>query len=129
MLGSELAFGAYYFASRKDEAGTQGKFDLEFYGVEGTFHFEGEAKGAYFGGRLGLSKMAYGLEPNQVSASPFHIGVIGGYNYWLAKSLSIGGEIGLYSVTKAEATSLSGTTVAVDRFSVLNFLATIKLWL
>ncbi|MDX9730703.1 MAG: hypothetical protein RBT63_02935, partial [Bdellovibrionales bacterium] len=43
MLGSELAFGAYYFASRKDEAGIQGKFDLEFYGVEGAFHFEGEA--------------------------------------------------------------------------------------
>lgn len=128
-IGTELGLGAYYFTSKKEEGGVIGAFDLDFYGVEGTYHFEGEAKGAYFGVRLGITKMDFGVSPNQVSASPFHAGAIAGYNHWITDSLSLGGDLSFYSVSKGEATSLVGNTVSVDSFSALSFLATLKLWL
>ncbi|CAN5565998.1 hypothetical protein BH10BDE1_BH10BDE1_29490 [soil metagenome] len=128
-IGTELGLGAYYFSAKKEEGGAIGKFDLDFYGIEGTYHFEGEAKGAYFGVRLGITKMDFGVPAAQVSASPFHVGVIGGYNHWVTDNLSIGGDLSFYSVSKGESTALSGTTVSVDSFSALSFLATVKLWL
>lgn len=128
-VGTEFGLGAYYFSSKKDEGGTLGRFDLGFYGVEGTYHFEGEAKGAYFGLRLGITKMDFGTAPNQVAASPFHVGAVAGYNHWLTDFVSVGGDLGFYSVSKGEATSLTGTTVSSDSFSALSFLATVKLWL
>lgn len=128
-IGTELSLGAYYFSSKKDEGGSQGKFDLDFYGVEGAYHFEGEAKGAHFGVRLGITKMDFGVPATQVSASPFHIGVFAGYNHWLTNSISIGGDVSAYSISKGEATALTGATNSVDSFSALSFLATLKFWL
>lgn len=128
-IGTELGLGAYYFSSNKDEGATLGKFDLSFYGVEGTYHFEGEAKGAYFGVRLGITKIDLGLSPYQVSASPFHVGAIAGYNHWVTENVSIGGDLSFYSVSKGTDTSFSGVTVSVDGFSALSFLATVKFWL
>ncbi len=128
-VGTEMGVGAYYFSSKKDEGGTQGKFDMDLYGVQGSYHFEGEAKGAFFGLRLGIAKMDFGVPTAQVSASPFHFGVFAGYDHFITNSFSVGGDVSFYSVSKGEATSLAGTTVSVDAFSALSFLATLKLWL
>lgn len=129
MIGSELAVGAYYLTSKKTETSVVGTFDLDFYGVEGSYHFEGEARGAYFGARLGITKMAFGVSPNDVTASPFHLGVFAGYNKWIMSNLSLGADLGVYSVSKGEATSLTGVTSTVDPFTALTFLATLKFWL
>lgn len=128
-IGSEFAVGGYYSTSHKAEGAPVGQFDLDFYGVEGSYHFEGEARGAYFGARLGITKMDFGVSPNEVTASPFHVGLVGGYNYWLARSVSVGGDLGFYSVSKGEATSRAGVTSTVDSFTALSFLATVKFWL
>ncbi len=128
-IGTEMGLGAYYLTSKKDEGGTLGRFNLDFYGVEGSYHFEGEAKGAYFGLRLGITKIDFGVTGAQVSASPFHAGLFAGYNHWLAESVSVGADVSFYSVSKGEATALNGATVSVDSFSALSFLATLKFWL
>lgn len=128
-IGTEFGLGAYYFTSPKDEGAPVGKFDLNFYGVEGTYHFEGEAKGAYFGIRLGVTKIDIGSGASAVSSSPFHIGVVGGYNHWISDSISIGGDVSAYSVSKGDATALSGVTTSIDAFSALSFLGTLKFWL
>ncbi len=127
-IGTEMGLGAYYFTSPKDEGGTVGKFDLNFYGVEGTYHFEGEAKGAYFGVRLGITKIDLGTGAALVSVSPFHVGAVGGYNHFITDNFSLGGDVSAYSVSKGDAT-VSGVTVSVESFSALSFLATLKLWL
>lgn len=127
-LGSEFGLGAYYLTSKKDEAAPLGTFDLDFYGVEGSFHFEGEAKGAYFAARLGITKIDAETGATKVSVSPFHVGLAGGYNYAIAENVSVGGDIAFYSVSKGEATSLTGAVVSVDSFSALGFLASAKFW-
>lgn len=127
-LGTEYGLGAYYLTSKKDEGGSIGAFDLDLYGVEASYHFEGEAKGAYFGARLGIAKMDVGTGLTKVSVSPFHLGAIGGYNAFINDKFSLGGEVGFYSVSKGEATT-GGVTTTVDSFSALSFLATAKFWL
>jgi len=129
MLGSEFAIGGYYLTSKKSETSSVGTFDLDFYGIEGSYHFEGEARGAYFGARMGITKMNFGVAPSELTASPFHFGAIAGYNKWLGENLSIGADLALYSVSKGEATSLTGLPSTVDSFTALTFLATLKLWL
>ena len=127
-IGTEMGLGAYYFTSPKDEGGTVGKFDLNFYGVEGTYHFEGEAKGAHFGVRLGITKIDLGIGTGMISVSPFHVGAVGGYNHFITDSFSVGGDVSAYSVSKGDAT-VSGVIVSVESFSALSFLATLKFWL
>lgn len=128
-IGTEFAVGAYYLTSKKDEGSPVGQFDLDFYGVEGSYHFEGEAKGAYFGVRMGITKADYGVTGARASASPFHIGAIAGYNHWLTSNVSLGGDVGFYSVSKGDATDAAGVSRTVDGFSALSFLATLKFWL
>ena len=127
-IGTEMGLGGYYFTSQKDEGGAIGNFNIDFYGVEGTYHFEGEAKGAYFGVRLGITKIDVGTGAAAISVSPFHVGAVGGYNHFITDSFSVGGDVSAYSVSKGDAT-VSGVTVAVDSFSALSFLATLKFWL
>lgn len=116
-VGSELGVGGYYLTSHKDEdvAGTKVPFDYDLYGVEGAYHFEGEAKGVYLGGRLGVSKVKAGT----VDGSPMNFGAMAGYNYFLGDHFSLGGEVNFMSVEKAGS---------INGFTMLNFLASAKAW-
>lgn len=121
-IGSELGVGVYYLTSQKDEdltGGVKGKFDFDLYGVELAYHFEGEAKGVYLGGRLGTSKVRVGTPLGNVSTSPFHWGLVAGYNHMIGDHFSIGGEANFMSVAEADN---------IKSFNTLNFLATGKLW-
>jgi hypothetical protein len=119
-LGSEYGLGVYYMSSTKKE--NAGKFDFDLYGVEFGYHFEGDAKGVYFGGRLGTSK----VNVQSASTSPFHWGVMAGYNYMLGEHFSVGGEAGFMSV--ASSTDSSAVGGRIDGFNLLNFVATGKFW-
>lgn len=120
-LGSELGIGGYYLTSQKEEdvRGIKSQFDVDLYGVELAYHFEGEAAGAYMGGRLGTSKVRVGPSGQTSSTSPFHWGLVAGYNYMLGERFSLGGEANFMSVS---------SSTNVDSFSLLNFMATAKVW-
>lgn len=125
-LGSEWGIGAYYLNSQKDEdiLATKTKFNLDLYGVEFAYHFEGEARGVYLGGRVGMSKVTLGT----ASTSPTHFGAVAGYNHFLGDNFSIGGDLSLLQVQSSSTTPTPGVTVAIDSFTTLNFMASAKLW-
>jgi hypothetical protein len=130
-LGSEWGLGAYYLTSKKDESasGVTYSFNYDLYGVELAYHFEGEALGAYVGGRVGTSKITAGVGSTQISTSPTHYGLVAGYNYFLNDNLSLGGEFSYVSVGSSSSTALgSSTSVTIDGFSILNFMASVKFW-
>ncbi len=117
-LGSEYGVGGYYFSSsKKEDAGAGQKFDFNYdlYGVEGSYYFEGEAKGVFLGLRLGLSK----VKSVSSNVSPFHWGLVAGYNKFLGANFSLGGEVSYYSIAAADP---------VSGFNTLNFLAAARLW-
>ncbi len=126
-LGSEYGIGAYYLTSSKDEDTATGKsaFNYDLYGAEFTYQFEGEAAGVYLGGRIGTSKVKSGI----VTTSPMNYGAVAGFNRMLGESFSIGGELSWMSVASSSGTGSGQTTsTPIDAFSMINFLATLKLW-
>ena len=120
-LGTEYGLGVYYFSSQKKE--TPGNFNYDLYGIEFGYHFEGDARGVYFGGRVGTSKLRRDTATTTASPSPFHFGVMAGYNYFLGDHFSIGADASFMSVASA---SDSGNPVS--SFTMLNFMGTAKVW-
>lgn len=113
-LGDNLGLGGYYMSSQKDES-IIGKFNYDLFGVQLSFHFDGDATGAWFGGRIGTSK----VNTTSGSYSPMNLGAVGGYDYLLAEHISLGGEVNWMSISSASPQA---------GFSTLNFLAALKLW-
>lgn len=111
-LGDNLGVGAYWNSSQKDE--TLGKFNYDLYGVQLSYHFDGEASGAWFGGRLGTSKITVAGS----SFSPMNFGLVAGYDYEFAPHVSFGGEINWMSIS---------SSAPLDSFSTLDFLLALKL--
>lgn len=126
-LGSDYAIGAYYLSSTKDEdtATAKSAFNYDLYGAEFTYHFEGEAAGVFFGGRIGTSKVTKGI----VTTSPYNIGAVVGFDRMLGKTFSIGGDFSWMNVASSNGTG-SGQTTSTDisGFNMLNFMATLKIW-
>jgi hypothetical protein len=111
-LGDNLGVGVYYISSQKNE--NLGKFNYDLFGVQFSFHFDGEATGAWFGGRIGTSKVDTGS-----SYSPMNYGLVGGYDYLFIPQASIGGEVSWMSISQS---------APLNSFSSLNFLAALKFW-
>ncbi len=109
--------------SAKTEGSSLGDFNYQFYGVKGTYHFEGEARGVYFGVLAGISKVHVG----NIDTSPTHYGLLAGYDKMLGDMFSIGGEFNYIAVGSSSTTYLNQSQT-VSGFNTLNFAATLKLW-
>lgn len=124
-LGDEYGIGGYYLTSKKDEDVNSQKsaFDYDLFGIEATYHFEGEAAGAFFGARLGTSKVKGGA----LSTSPLNYGAVVGVDKLLGELLSIGAELSWMGVQSSSGT-VNGQSATIPAFSMLNFLVSLKLW-
>jgi hypothetical protein len=112
-IGDNLGVGGYSLSSQKDE--TFGKFNYDLFGVQVSYHFDGDATGAWFGGRIGTTKVDSGA----LNFSPMNIGAVAGYDYLLAQHISLGGEVSWMSISESSP---------LKSFSTLNFLAALKFW-
>lgn len=121
-LDGELGVGAFYITSSKEEtnAGTKFKFDYSFYGLEGSFHFENIADGAFVAARVGLGKVDVGSN----NISPFVWGLNFGYDYYLNEKFSLGIDAGFMNAQGGD----DGNT-HIKGFTALDFLVAAKLWL
>ncbi len=120
-LDGEIGIGGFYYTSSKDEtiAGVDTKFNYDLYGLEGSWHFEGIADGAFVAARLGLAKVkAFGL-----NYSPMTWGIAAGYDYFINEHFSLGAEGGFMSVMNENK-----STRDLDGFLTLNFLVAGKFW-
>ena len=116
-LGSEYGLGAYFLNSEKKEDLTD--FNYQLFGVQLSYHFEGEAAGAYFGARVGISKVKTLIG----ETSPTNYGVVGGYDHALGDRFSLGGEASYMAVAKGTSNGQP-----IDAFGMINFLASLKFW-
>jgi opacity protein-like surface antigen len=128
-LGSEFGVAGYFLTSTKEESANGINYDFKYnlYGVQASYHFEGEAIGAWFGARLGLSKVTTKAGTVEIDGSPFHFGVAGGYDHFLTDNLSLGAEISYLNVAKFNST-VAGVTYESKAFNMINFLGAAKFW-
>ena len=124
-LGSEWGLGAYYLTSGKSESSNNlsGDFNYQLYGIKGTYHFEGDARGVYFGALLGISK----VHITNYDTSPTHYGILGGYDHMLGSMISIGGELS-YIAVGSSSTTYNAQPYDQKSFNTLNFMAELKFW-
>lgn len=124
-LGTEWGLGGYYLSSSKSETSnnTTGDFGYQLYGVKGTYHFEGEARGVYLGGMIGVSK----VHAINYDTSPSHYGVLAGYDKMLGEMFSVGGEFSYISIG-GSSTTYNGASKDVNSFNTLNFSVGVKFW-
>lgn len=121
-LDGEFGIGGFYISSSKEESRSNLDVDFNYnlYGIEGSFHFEGVADGAFFGARVGLAKVKVADQ----NYSPMVWGIHLGYDHFLTEAFSLGCEAGFLSVSgeaKSNATDLDG-------FTMVNFMAVTKMW-
>lgn len=121
-LDGELGFGAYFLTSSKEEdvSGTKVDFNYALYGIEGSFHFEGVADGAYIGLRVGTTKLDVGTTFN---SSPTHFGLVFGYDKFLNDNFSLGVEGSWMSIEESSDSGLKA-----EGFQALNFNLAAKFW-
>lgn len=120
-LDGEFGLGAYFLTSSKEESvgGVDADFNYSLYGLEGSFHFEGVADGAYIAARVGLAKVKAGTS----EISPLAWGLNFGYDHFLNEMFSIGIDAGFMAVQGDKDGAAS-----VDGFTMLNFLVAAKMW-
>lgn len=120
-LDGELGIGGFYLTSSKDETinNQETKFNYDLYGLEGSFHFEGVADGAYIAARVGLAKVSTAAK----NYSPMVWGINFGYDYFIKESFSLGAEGGFMSVASEKKGAFE-----LDKFTMLNFLVAAKFW-
>lgn len=120
-LDGEFGIGAYYLSSSKEEENNGNKFDFnyQFYGFEGSFHFEGVADGAYVGIRAGISK----VEVGSTEFSPTNYGVLFGYDHFISEVWSAGLE-GSYMKVESD----TANNIKLDSFNTIQLMASTKVW-
>ena len=124
-LDGELGLGGYFLSSSKKEKinSVDADFNYSLYGIEGSFHFEGVAEGAFVALRMGMAKIKAG----DGNFSPFSYGLGFGYDHFFTPNVSIGIDAGFMSVQKDNDT-VNGVSVTMKAFNMLNFLVAAKFW-
>ncbi len=124
-LDGELGLGGYFLSSAKKEKVNNVDVDFEYalYGIEGSFHFEGIADGAFVALRMGLAKIKVG----DANMSPFSYGLGFGYDHFINEAFSVGIDAGFMSVQKS-SDSVNGVSVDQKAFNMLNFMVAAKFW-
>jgi opacity protein-like surface antigen len=123
-LDGEWGFGGFYMMSSKEESADGNDFDFDYsiYGIEGSFHMEGIADGAFVAARVGLAKVEVGSAGATENYSPFAWGIGLGYDYFFTEQFSAGLEAGMMNVQGADGTP------DLDSFTMINFLVAAKMW-
>jgi len=124
-LDGEWGFGGFFLSSSKEEEanGQKSDFNYNLYGIEGSYHFEGVADGAYFGARVGIAKVDIKATTTR-SYSPMVWGIHLGYDYFFNDNASFGVEAGYMNVEKES----SATKGDLKSFGMINFALTGKFW-
>jgi hypothetical protein len=80
---------------------------------------------AFISLRIGLTKIVNSPAGTPITFSPYHYGLVGGYDYTVAKYLVLGFEGSFLRVLPGR-TSLTGTVYERDAFNIISFLLTLQ---
>lgn len=126
-LAPWFSTGGYYYQSDKQGApNEENKFRYSLAGVESIYHTAANSGDIWFGVRAGITKIKSNPNGEDVTFSPYHLGIVTGYDYPLWSWLAIGFE-GSYLHVQRGKTLQNGTTVLQDSFNIMSFLASIQI--
>lgn len=125
-LSPTYSAGGYFLASDKQGApSAEEKFRYALVGIEGAYHVPGNTGDMYIGLRMGITKVSTNPNGRDATFSPYHYGVVTGYDYKLFYNVIVGFE-GSYLHVQRGKSPQNGVSILIDSFSILNFLATVQ---
>lgn len=119
--------GYYYMSDSKGEPSNAEKFSYSLHGIEPAYHIPSAGGDTYIGIRIGLTKLSetrLGNSSNLVF-SPYHYGIVSGYDFFLKPWLMLGFE-GSYLHVSPSKTFSGGTLFEERAFNIINFLLTLQ---
>jgi len=123
-----VGIGGYYFETAGERGSGGIKFDYNVMGLEVIYNLGGDSKNVFVGARAGVTKVKTKASGSDVIFSPYHYGVVSGFNYFVFSKFSVGVD-GSYLGMQSSKSNNSGTEVFIDSFHIMSILATFKLWL
>lgn len=125
-VSESWGFGGYHMLSSEAKGPNNGDFSFSLTGLElRSFLTTGEKK-VYVGVRAGVSKINMVANSNDVIFSPYHYGIVSGYDFKLFKYFNVGIE-GSFLAMQRSLTDSGGTEVELKPFHAMSFLAVINL--
>lgn len=124
VMPSVLSVGVYSFRTSDEEGTGAERFDYSLHGLEGDVHL-GDGN-MFVGLRYGISKIKAIRGGENVIFSPYHFGLVSGYDYPLFSWLLVGFE-GSYLFVKGTNTEQNNVSYDLDHLAILNFLATLQI--
>jgi len=123
-LAPWFSTGGYFMVSDKQgQPSATEKFRYSLTGVEAVYHFP---TGMWTAARMGITKVNATAQGEDATFSPYHYGIATGYEYKVLSWAVIGFE-GSYLHAQRGKTTVSGTTVLLDSFNIVSFLATVQI--
>lgn len=129
-LVPSFSTGGYFLASDKQgQPSATDKFQYSLAGVEAVYHMPSENGEMHFGLRVGITKVNTSPQGEDATFSPYHYGIRTGYDYKLFTWLRVGFEGSYLHVERGKTTQGGTTTIQLDSFNIMSFLATFQIGL
>ena len=126
VISGRFSFGGYHFVSNKKDGPNNSDFQYSLTGLEGRYNLTTGAKKVFVGLRVGISKIDTVANSTEVTFSPYHYGLVSGYEMQLFSMLNIGIE-GSYMAFSRTDTETSGGTVNFSSFRAISFLGVMSI--
>ena len=125
-VSESWGFGGYHMISSEAKGPNSGDFSFSLTGLElRSFLTTGEKK-VYVGIRAGVSKINMVESSNDVIFSPYHYGIVSGYDFKLFKYFNVGIE-GSFLAMQRSLTDSASNEIELKPFHVMSFLGVINL--
>lgn len=117
--------GYVMFSDSSGQPGGGSNFKYSLAGVESIYRMPQGQADAYFGARFGITKIETNPNGSDVTFSPYHYGIVTGYEYTMFERIIIGFE-GSYIHVQRGKTLQNGATILYDSFNIMNFLISLQ---
>ncbi|MCB0366763.1 MAG: hypothetical protein H6624_10740 [Bdellovibrionaceae bacterium] len=125
-ISDSYGFGGYHMVSSEETGRNNGDFSFSLTGLEFRSFLTGGDKKVYVGVRAGVSKFNTVENSTDVIFSPYHYGIVSGYDFKLFSLLNVGIE-GSFMAMQRSLTTAGSTEVELKPFHLMSFLGVINL--
>lgn len=126
-LNPTFSVGGYFLFSDKQGAPSETeKFRYSLHGLEGLYHMASAGGDTYFGLRIGITKVH--TNPNGIDTvfSPYHYGVVAGYDIPVLSWLGLGFEASYLHAQRGK-TNQNGSSVFLNSFNMMSFMVSLQI--
>lgn len=123
-ITSLLSIGGYHAVSSENDGPGNAPFSYSLTGLESRVNLVTGEKNVFIGLRAGIAKVNSSSTGTKVTFSPYHYGIVSGFNFKLWSIIYVGFEGSFIEIEDSSALS-GATTINYQSFHNINFFGTL----